>query len=213
MEKQKLMIKVGITGGIGSGKTTVCKLFEMLGVPVYYADDRAKWLMVNEKKVKQAIIALLGKEAYQSDGTLDRAFIASQVFKDSKKLAALNGIVHPAVALDSEQWQRKHASASYTLKEAALLFESGSYRQLDLIITVDAPESLRIQRVIERDQTTAEAVKARIDKQMPAGEKRERADFVIENDGKHLLVPQVLAIHQALLQRSEDTSASASPAL
>lgn len=193
------ILKVGITGGIGSGKTTACKVFETLGIPVYYADSQAKQLMVSDPRLVAGIKALFGPESYLRDGALNRPFIAQQVFSNDEKLKQLNALVHPAVAEDAERWHHAQENVPYTLKEAALLFESGSYKQLDKLITVSAPEKLRIQRVMERDGVSAEEVRARMKKQMPEEEKVKRSDFVIYNDGAHFLIRQVLDIHRALL--------------
>ncbi len=190
--------KVGITGGIGSGKTTVCSIFETLGIPVYYADDRAKWLMIHNLVVKKGIIQLFGEAAYTVDGALNRKYIADIAFQNPGKLGELNKVVHPAVFKDGENWHRKQIYVPYTLKEAALLFESGSYIQMDKIITVTAPLEIRIQRVIERDQTDREKVLARIQQQMPQEEKAERSQYIIVNDGQHSLIQQVLNIHKKL---------------
>lgn len=192
-------MKVGITGGIGSGKTTVCKIFETLGIPVYYADMRAKWLMAQDPALVASIKELLGLKAYREDGSLDRAYIAQEVFGNATKLQQLNQLVHPAVAEDGERWHEAQKGVPYTLKEAALLFESGSYLAMDKMITVFAPEELRIQRVVARDHSSPEAVRARMAQQMPEEEKVRRADYVIHNDGQQPLIPQVLAIHRELL--------------
>jgi dephospho-CoA kinase len=189
------MKKIGITGGIGSGKTTVCKIFESLGIPVYYADDRAKALMIENKELVDGIKNLLGDEAYFDDGSLNRQHIASIVFQDKSKLEQLNGLVHPAVAKDGILWQQSQSLVPYTLKEAALLIESGSFQVLDYLITVWAPKETRIQRVIKRDGTTREEVEARIDKQMSEFEKLKLAQFVIINDGEKSLVQQVHKLH------------------
>jgi dephospho-CoA kinase len=191
--------KVGITGGIGSGKTTVCRIFETLGIPVYYADERAKWLMINNKTLKKEIISLFGAAAYSAVGELNRKHIADIAFQDPDKLKQLNQIVHPAVLSDGEKWHRKQVNVPYTLKEAALLFESGSYLQLDKIITVTAPLEIRIQRVIERDQSDREKVMSRIKFQMPEEEKIAQSQFIIINDGQHSLIRQVLDIHRKLI--------------
>lgn len=193
------LLKVGITGGIGSGKTTVCKVFETLGIPVYYADGKAKQLMVSDPRLVAGIKALFGPGSYLRDGALNRPFIAGLVFNNDEKLKQLNALVHPAVAEDAGRWHHAQENVPYTLKEAALLFESGSYKQLDKLITVSAPEELRIQRVMERDHVSAEEVRARMNKQMPEEEKVKRSDFVIYNDGEHSLIRQVLDIHRALL--------------
>lgn len=192
------MLKVGITGGIGSGKSTVCKIFETLGIPVYYADERAKWLMHHNAEVATALSALFGPDTFMSDGQLNRAWIASIVFKDREQLSRLNAIVHPAVAEDYTQWQSQFTTLPYTLKEAALLFESGSYLQLDKIITVFASKETRIKRVMERDGVDRQSVEDRISKQMSDEKKKELANFIIDNEGHHLLLPQVLKIHEAL---------------
>lgn len=191
------MIKAGITGGIGSGKTTVCKVFETLGVPIYYADDRAKYLMHHNAELKAALIARFGEAIYK-DGQLDRPYLAQQVFNNPKALQDLNSLVHPAVARDSEQWQQQQSSAPYTLKEAALLYEAGSYKQLDKIIVVTAPIEIRIQRVMDRDGVSRQQVINRIKNQMPEEEKVSLADFVIHNDGKQSLIDQIMSIHQQL---------------
>lgn len=189
------MQHLGITGGIGSGKTTVCKIFETLGIPVYYADDRAKYLMSHDPKLIAGIIELFGSEAFLEPQVLNRAHIAQVAFNDKAKLNQLNALVHPAVAQDGLNWQAAQQNVPYTLKEAALLFESGSYRTLDKIIVVAAPLELRIQRVMARDGAKREEVEARISKQMPEAEKVSLADFVVNNDGVHALIPQVMTIH------------------
>lgn len=194
------MLKVGITGGIGSGKTTICKIFESLNIPIYYADDRAKNLMVNDRKLVEGIKDLFGENAYLENGSLNRERIGSIVFSDKEMLAKLNALVHPAVRLDGENWFQEQAGKPYALKEAALHFESGGYKLMDKMITVFAPEVMRIERVMQRDNTTAEAVKARIDKQLPDSNKVELADFVIYNDGTQSLIKQVMNVHQALVE-------------
>ncbi len=193
------MLNIGITGGIGSGKTTVCQIFELLGIPVYYADERAKALMTSDKILKASVKQIFGDQAYFKNGRLNRKHIAAIAFNDKKKLEQLNQVVHPAVFRDSEQWISQQ-KAPYTLKEAALLFESGSYKSLDKIITVTAPKELRIKRVIKRDKTTRAAVIARMNKQWPEEKKVEMADFVINNDGNSSLILQILQIHQKLIQ-------------
>lgn len=194
-------LRVGITGGIGSGKTTVCKIFETLDIPVYSADERAKWLMANDPELKQAIQHTFGADTYNADGNLNRQHLAAIVFNDPDQLKQLNALVHPAVAKDAEAWNQKQTDVPYTLREAALIYEAGIDQQLDYVIVVTAPIETRIQRVVRRDQTTREAVQSRMDKQMPEAEKVKRADFVIYNDGKRALIPQVVAIHQALLRK------------
>ncbi len=195
------MIKVGITGGIGSGKTTACKLFEKLGVPVYYADQRAKDIMVDDKAVKAEIVNLFGDEAYLPDGSLNRTHIAAIAFKDEQKLLSLNEVVHPAVARDGESWNTILANKgfTYSLKEAALLIESGSYKLLDKLIVVTAPEEERIKRVMLRDNTDEASVKARIKAQLSEAEKVTLADYVINNTDLIKLAEQVKVIHEQLV--------------
>lgn len=197
---QKKPLKIGITGGIGSGKTTACQIFAALGIPVYYADSRAKWLMANHPPLREGIAQLFGAQAYLPDGRLNRAYIAQMAFADKALLGQLNALVHPVVGQDSETWHEQQ-KGPYTLKEAALLFESGSFRGLDAVIVVTAPEPLRVQRVMSRDRATEEQVQSRIRQQMPEQEKAALADFIIQNDGQQLLIPQVCSIHQQLLQR------------
>lgn len=196
------MLKVGITGGIGSGKTTVCKIFESLGIPVYYADDRAKWLMVNHPPLVKGLTNLFGEEAYLEDGSLNRQGIAQIVFSDKEKLASLNALVHPIVYMDGEQWHKEQVEAPYTLKEAALHFESGGYRIMDVMITVFAPEEMRLERVVKRDDSDPIEVQKRMSKQMPDSEKMEQSDYVIYNDGSQLLIPQILEIHENICRKA-----------
>ncbi len=197
----KKILKIGITGGIGSGKTTACHIFETLGIPVYYADDRAKALMTENADLVKSIKQLFGNDAYLPDGTLNRQHIADIAFHNPLKLNELNALVHPAVWLDGEKWHAAQTQAPYTLKEAALLFESGGNKLLDKIITVVAPVEIRIERVLLRGGGTMKRsdVEARIAKQLSDEEKIKQSDFVIYNDGSHLLMPQVVAIHRLLI--------------
>lgn len=182
---------------MGSGKTTVCHIFETLGVPVYYADDRGKYLLQHNEEVKQKVRSIFGSSVYNDKEEFDRVAMAAMVFKDSAKLRALEAIVHPAVQQDFEDWAQKQNSA-YILKEAALLFESGSYKALDKIITVYAPVAIRVQRVVERDESTAEKVMERIEKQWADEKKKELSDFIIVNDESQAVLPQVLRLHEHL---------------
>jgi dephospho-CoA kinase len=193
------MQKVGITGGIGSGKSTVCRIFKSLGIPIYDADQRAKWLMAHDNFLIENIKLLFGEAAYFNDGSLNRTHISSIAFKNSSKLSSLNALVHPAVALDGENWFNSLENVPYGIKEAALLVESGSYLQLDKLIVVTAPLEVRIQRVMLRDKVERAAVEARIAKQMTEAEKVALADFVVVNDGETMLIPQVLKIHKLLI--------------
>ncbi len=193
-----MSLHLGITGGIGSGKTTVCHIFSALGIPIYYADERARWLMIQDPDLIAGIKALFGAEAYLEDGSLNRQLISTLAFGQPDLLAQLNALVHPAVGKDGLKWQAEQNSP-YTLKEAALLYESGSYKTLDKIIVVTAPLEVRIARVMARDQVEREAVEKRIAQQMPEEEKIKRADFLIHNDGEHSLIQQVYEIHRQVL--------------
>lgn len=195
--KNKLLI-VGITGGIGSGKSTVCRVFETLGASTYYADDRAKWLMENDVRLIADIKNLFGEEAYEN-GKLDRKYIADKAFKDESILERLNGLVHPAVGSDVKKWIAENQHAPLLLKEAALLYETGSYKSLDKTILVTAPIDIRIQRVVKRDaHRTIQDVQDIINKQMSDEEKIPLADFIIKNDGKKSIIEQVMDIHSKL---------------
>lgn len=187
-------LKIGITGGIGSGKTLVSGVFQKLGAPTYNADDRAKWLMNNNTKIVIKVIDLFGPEAY-INGELNRSLIAKHVFKNTSLLAKLNAVVHPIVFDDFDEWYEAQ-TYPYVLKEAALLFESGSYRDLDAIITVDAPLEIRLKRASIRDQKSEDEIKGRIKNQYPNEIKVKAADFVINNDGITPVLPQVLKLHQ-----------------
>jgi len=192
------MLKIGLTGGIGSGKSTVAKIFDVLGIPVYYADDSARRLMNEDESLKQSIIKYFGEESYINN-QLNRAFISKQVFNNKEKLAALNSFVHPVTINDAEQWMKKQKT-SYAIKEAALIFESNIHQKLDYIIGVSAPEELRIERTMQRDSITKEDVIKRIKNQMDENKKMEMCDFIIYNDEQNAVLPQVLALHEKLLQ-------------
>ena len=171
---------VGLTGGIGSGKTTVAKVFKSFGVPVYNADEEAKALMQSSDMIKQELIYLLGENCYK-DGQLHRSFIASKVFSDSELLEKINAIVHPQVAIHFEQWFSEQHTP-YIIREVAILFETNSQHLFDFIITVTAPVVTRIRRVMERDQKTREEVLAIIENQLPDSEKINQSNFVIKNN-------------------------------
>ena len=202
MSKSRPLL-VGITGGIGSGKSTVCKLFSLLGVPVYTADDRAKWLMNHDSPLKEKILEVFGSESYLSNGELNRAYLAASVFSNPEKVATLNALVHPAVRKDFMDWVSQQ-SAPYLIKEAALLFETGAAKELDCLINVSSPLRVRMARVLLRDpHRTEEQVNQIIDQQLPDEEKNERADFSIKNTDNKLLLPQVIALHEQLLRKAE----------
>ncbi|MTI41599.1 dephospho-CoA kinase [Fulvivirga lutimaris] len=189
------LLQVGITGGIGSGKSLVCKIFSSLGIPIYDADSRAKWLTSNNETIKASIIAHFGAEAYTGVG-LNREYIAGRVFNNKQELEVLNGIIHPEVGKDYKLWVESQSSA-YVIKEAALMFESGSYKVLDKVINVTAPVPLRIQRVLKRDAfRTEKEIQAIIDKQLSDEERIKRSDYIINNDEQEMLIPQVLKLHE-----------------
>jgi len=191
------MLRIGITGGIGSGKSTITKLFELIGIPVYNADSAAKQLMNGNEILITKIKNLFGENAYNS-GILNRKYIAEIVFADPQKLEALNAIVHPATLQDAEVWMHQQNSP-YAIKEAALIFESGAQEHLDYVIGVYSPTNLRILRTMHRDGLSREAVLARMNKQIDENIKMRLCDFIITNDDQQLVIPQVLELHQKIL--------------
>jgi len=191
------MLSIGLTGAIGSGKSTVARIFETLGIPVYYADNVAKRLMQENLQLVDRITNIFGIGAY-NNGLLNRKYISDIVFSDEAKLKELNAIVHPATLTDAELWISAQTSP-YIIKEAALLFESGSNQMLDYIIGVQANTELSIQRVIQRDHVTEQDVLSRMQKQMDAKEKLSKCDFIIINDETKTLIPQVLELHEKFL--------------
>ena len=190
------MLKIGITGNIGSGKTTVSKIFEILGVPVFYADEAAKKVMVEDPILINALKAVFGGESYFNDGSLNRKYIADIVFNNETELAKLNAIVHPAVFRAFDNWLAGIKNAPYVMKEAALLFESSSYKMCDKTIMVTAPLELRINRVMQRDNLTRAEVESRNARQFSEEKKIQLADFVIRNDDTELVIPQVIELHK-----------------
>lgn len=193
------MLKIGITGGIGSGKTTICQLFELLGVPVYYADNASRQLLGSDPEIKRSVVALFGEEILDEQKMIDRRKVASRVFGNDVALKKLNAIMHPAVGLDFERWLKQHRSVPYIIKEAAIMFESGAYKQLDKIIALTAPEDLRIARVMKRDGSEKEEVERRVAAQMSEQERVERSHYVIVNDEQQLVIPQVLQLHRIFI--------------
>ena len=192
------MLRIGITGGIGSGKSIVSRLFHALGVPIYDADTRARWVMENAPELRQQLTAAFGPATYDEAGRLNRPVLAGTVFNNPVLLAQLNGLVHPHVGTDFERWAtvQQHAGHPYVLKEAALLFEAGFYKQLDQVITVFAPLPVRTARVLRRDPHRSPTdVAAIMAKQMSEAEKARLADYILTNDDKQPLLPQVLALH------------------
>jgi dephospho-CoA kinase len=193
------MLKIGITGNIGGGKTTVSKVFEVLGIPVFYADNAAKKVMITDPVLMASLKEAFGDQAYFNDGTLNRKHIASIVFNDEAQLARLNSLVHPAVFRAFDSWADQITNAPYVIKEAALLFESSSYKMCDYSIMVTAPLELRIKRVMERDGLTRDEVESRNAKQFSEEMKVKLADYVIRNDDTELVIPQVLTLHEQFL--------------
>ncbi len=194
------MIKVGLTGGIGSGKTTVAKVFETLGIPVYYADDKTKHLMNTNAILKDSIIQHFGNDAYQN-GKLDRKYLAAIVFNDKGKLELLNSLTHPITIQDAAEWMNQQTTP-YIIKEAALLFESGAAEKLDFIIGVYAPAAVRVQRVMQRDNLPLEEVMKRLNRQMDEEIKMKLCHFVIVNNGEQLVIPQVLELDKKFRELS-----------
>lgn len=192
------MLKIGLTGGIGSGKTTVAHIFELLGVPVYYADTAAKEIMNTDAGLRKQIIQHFGEETYNGN-VLNRQHLSGLIFGDKAKLELLNSLVHPVTIQNAETWMAQQ-NAPYILKEAALFFEAGSAGGLDYIIGVYSPKALRMQRTMQRDNTTKEAVEKRMKNQLNEEIKMRLCDFVITNNDQQLVIPQVLKLHEHFLQ-------------
>ena len=197
------MFKIGLTGGIGSGKSVVAGIFEVLGIPVYYADIEARKIMESDEELKDSIVLLFGKQAYEN-GRLNRAFLAEKIFNAPALRMQLNELVHPKTILHAEDWFAKQ-QAPFSIKEAALIFESGSEKKLDTVIGVTAPLELKVKRIMKRDGIIREAALARINSQMDEVEKMKRCDYVIDNNELNLLTPQVIAVYEALIKKSQST--------
>lgn len=192
------MMKVGLTGNIGSGKSTVAKVFSALNIPVYHADEEAKKFL-DTPEVLARLQATFGSSVINDD-RVERKALAEIVFNDDQKLKELNNIIHPLVKDDYKRWCENHKHFSYTLQEAAILVESGFYRLMDKVVVVSAPQETRILRIMERDQATRREVMSRMKKQFSESQLRAHADFVIDNSGSDLVIPQVLVIHDALMK-------------
>jgi dephospho-CoA kinase len=200
------MLRVGLTGGIGSGKSTVAALFEVLDIPVAYADKEARRVMNEDPALRAAIIRHFGEDSY-TNGNLNRSYLAAKVFSDPEKLELLNSLVHPATIRAGQEWiAQQEGKAPYAIREAALIFESRSAMYLDFIIGVYAPPSLRIHRTIQRDHISREDVLRRMKNQIDEDIKMKLCDAVIVNDEQQPIIPQVLALHQRLLRLSAGTT-------
>lgn len=194
------MIKIGVTGGIGSGKSMVCRIFSALSVPVFYADIVAKEIAENDKDVVRLIKENFGNDIFTQEGKLDRKRLSEIVFNDSKKLNTLNNIIHPAVKNAFDFFLNENKNAPYTVKEAAILVESGAYKHVDKIIVVTAPVKQRIQRVVKRDDVSENEVQVRINKQLPQEDLIKYAHFIINNEDGAMLLPQVIEINKSILK-------------
>jgi dephospho-CoA kinase len=192
------MLKIGLTGGIGAGKSTVASIFKVLGVPVFDADATAKNILNTDLVLREQLIAAFGSETYKN-GLLDRKYLATLVFNNSEQLAKLNALVHPATIAAMEKWAFGFTDRPYIIKEAALLFEAGTHEGLDYIIGVTAPVELRIARVMQRDHVLREEVLGRMQHQLDDTEKMKRCNFVIDNNETSLVIPQVLALHEQFI--------------
>jgi dephospho-CoA kinase len=190
------MLKIGITGGIGSGKSTVCRIFEVLDIPVYNSDIQARELMTSEAKLKLKLQSVFGNNVFHSDGRLNSTLLASIVFSDSQKLKILNSIVHPFVLDDFSAWCTKHSNEKYVILESAIIYESNIGHLLDHVIIVDAPAEIRIKRIMDRDKVKSEEVIQRMKNQLNPDEKNNLSKFIIINDGKKSLIDQVLSFHK-----------------
>lgn len=201
----KQPLQIGVTGGIGSGKSVVCRVFTALGVPVYEADARAKWLTEHDSNLRTDVIGLLGPLAYDTEGRYDRAWVASQVFTDPALLARLNAVIHPRVLSDTTAWIDQHANARYVVKEAALMQAAGDGNTLDKVIVVHAPIPLRMARIRQRDPHRSEAdIQAIITRQISDDDRLKLADYVLVNDESQLLLPQIMALHNTFSAYQED---------
>lgn len=191
---------VGITGGIGSGKSLICKIFLVLGVPVYSSDERAKWLLSHDIFLKKQIVQQFGEKAYDQEGNLNRPYLAKTIFNDEERRLQLNALVHPRVRDDFQVWRNTHRNDPYVLKEAALLFETESYKQLNKVINISAPKELRIQRVLLRDRyRDRKQVESIMQKQWADAQREAMADFTIHNDETKLVIPKVIQVHEQIL--------------
>ncbi len=193
------MIKVGLTGGIGSGKTLVCEIFKLLDIPVFHADDEAKKFLYSPKVI-QELTRIFGKEVIDNSGNINKKALADIVFNNTVALETLNSVIHPLVFKRFYEWCIQYSNFEYVIQEAAVLFESGFYKKFDIVVSITAPKDLRLKRVAGRDQTPVQSIKERMDKQWPDDKRNRLSDYIINNDDKHLVIPQVLGIHQRILK-------------
>jgi dephospho-CoA kinase len=197
------MIKIGITGGIGSGKSLICKVFTRFGIPIYYADDEAHYITDQDPEIRKKIIALTGEHIY-SGNELNRQVLAAYIFNDKSLLEQVNRIIHPKVAAHFNDWCTHHTDHPYIIQESAILFESDAYKNFDKIVTVSAPEPIRIRRVLSRKNMTPGKIKAILRNQLDEKEKIDRSHYIVINDNTQLVIPQILHLHQIFLQISTE---------
>lgn len=192
------MLKIGVTGGIGSGKSLVCEMFQLLGVPVYNADEQAKKLINSDPQIIDTLTKKYGSDIY-SKGVIDKKRLAGIIFNNKEELKFVNETIHPRVFAHFDEWLELNHHHKYIIKEAALLFESGSYKDLDKVILVAAPEEIKIKRVVERDKTNEKAVKKIIESQMSENEKQQKSNYIINNDNTVLIIPHILELHNEFI--------------
>lgn len=193
------MIKVGLTGGIGSGKTLICEIFKLLNIPVFHADDEAKKFLYSPNVIQELTI-IFGKEVIDNSGGINKKALADIVFNNTEALEALNSVIHPLVFKRFYEWCIQYSNFKYVIQEAAILFESGFYKKFDIIVSITAPKDLRLKRVARRDHAPIQSIKGRMDKQWQDDKRNRLSDYVITNDDKHLVIPQVLDTHQRILK-------------
>ncbi|UFH56722.1 dephospho-CoA kinase [Spirosoma sp. KNUC1025] len=196
-------LQIGVTGGIGAGKSIVCQIFQALGIPIYEADERAKWLTEHDPILKADIVRVLGPNAYDATGHYNRSWVASQVFTSPALLGQLNGVIHPRVMSDTDAWVNEHADKPYVVKEAALMRAAGDKNSLDKVIVVRAPIDIRIERIRKRDpHRSIEEIRNIINRQVSDDERVQIADYVVDNDESQLVLPQVIRLHDEFLRDS-----------
>ncbi|WP_420147220.1 dephospho-CoA kinase [Spirosoma sp.] len=195
-------LQIGVTGGIGAGKSVVCEIFRALDIPIYEADERAKWLTEHDPILKADIMRVLGRNAYDAVGRYNRSWVASQVFTNPSLLEQLNGVIHPRVLSDTDAWVNEHPDKPYVVKEAALMRAAGAHNSLDKVIVVRAPIDIRIERIRKRDpHRSVEEILNIINRQVSDEERLRIADYVIDNDESQLLIPQVIRLHEEFLRQ------------